>query len=170
MNQTIYIIPGYGENCSLARYKKLIQALQKSANIVVPINPDWYQPISKQIFKIKRNSIIFGFSYGAMLAYLTARKYKCNKIILGSIAPIHTFSIKSLIKDNLEHMSKELAIAQAEDIKSIKISLDKLDCPYVTLAGELEPPIMKNNADFIIPRTNHYLSKNYIDGICKIIG
>ncbi len=149
--------------------KNLYRPYKKSGNLVVPINPDWYQSISKQIVKTKTNSIIFGFSYGAILAYLTARKYKCNKIILGSIAPIHIFSLQSLIKENLEHMSKELAIAQAEDIKNIKISLDKLDCPYITLAGELEPPIMKNNVNFIIPKANHYLSKNYIDGICKII-
>lgn len=166
----IYIIPGYGENCSLLRYKKLIQTLENKGYVVVPINPDWFQPISKQTFKIKKNSILFGFSYGAILAYLIAREYESGLLILGSLSPIHTFSLATLIKDNLGYMSKELAIAQAKDIKSIKIDLNIPHIiPYISLAGELEDNVIKSGADILIPNTNHYLSKNYINAICKIL-
>lgn len=164
--KTIYIIPGYGENCSLDRYKKLTIALQKKGYFVIPINPDWFRPLSKQTFKINKSSTLFGFSYGAILAYLTAKEYGSELLILGSISPIHTFSLRTLIKDNLEHMGKELAVAQAEDIKSIKINLN---IPHIKMAGELEDSTVKKDADFLIPNTKHYLSKNYINAICKIL-
>ena len=136
--------------------------------MVNPINPDWYKPFNDQIFPIEKESVIFGFSFGAVLAYLIANKYPCKKVIFGSISPIHTFSFKSLVNDNLEYMNKDLAIELAKDIKSIKISLKTLDTPHVLLAGELEIPIMRRGVDIIVPKTKHYLSKAYIDTVVSL--
>ncbi len=165
----IYIIPGLGEDCNLSRYKKLIDTFQKKGYFVKPINPDWYKPLSEQIFPIEKESMIFGFSFGAILAYLIAKKYPCKKVIFGSISPIHTFSFKSLVDDNTEHMNKDLAIELARDIKNIKISLKNLKSPHISLAGELEIPIMKNNADLLVPKAKHFLSKTYIESINKLV-
>jgi alpha/beta superfamily hydrolase len=165
----IYIIPGLGEDCNLARYKKLTEVMQTKGYSVKSINPDWYKPLSEQVFPIEKESIIFGFSFGAILAYLIVRKYPCKKVIFGSISPIHTFSFKSLVDDNTEHMDKDLAIELARDIKNIKISLKDINTPHISLAGELEIPVMINNADLLVPKTKHFLSKAYIESINKLV-
>ena len=50
MKKKLYFIPGMGESCDLSRYKKLIKAIEDKGYEVKDINPDWYMPISNQIF------------------------------------------------------------------------------------------------------------------------
>lgn len=163
--KTIYFIPGLGEKCNLVRYKKLAQALQKKGYVVHPINPNWYRPLSENVFPVKKEDIIIGFSFGAVIAYLIAKKYPCKKVILASLSPIHEFSFESLVKDYRIHMKKDLAIEIAKDIKQIKISLRSLKVPYVTLMGELE----HDSADFFVPKTGHEINSAYIRCIEKLI-
>ena len=165
MKQTLYFIPGLGEHCNLMRYRHLKKALQSRGYNVVCVNPNWYKPISEQIFRIEKNDIIIDFSFGAILAYLIAKKYPCRKIILASISPIHTFSYSSLVKDFHVHMPKDLAVEITEDIKKIKISLNSLKTHYITLAGQLE----NVTADFIIPNTGHRMTNTYIKRIQKLV-
>ena len=165
MKKIIYIIPGNGENCKLARYKKLASVLSKQGYLVKLINPDWYRPMSEQIFKVEKDAILFGFSFGAVLAYLVAKKCPCKKVIFASLSPIHTFSYKSLVDDLKPYMSEDKAIKISKDIKKIKISLNELKTPHVTLMGESE----KMDADFLVPKTGHYLSPAYIRCVSKLL-
>jgi hypothetical protein len=165
MKKIIYIIPGLGEHCNLARYKKLTDSLKTVGYTVKKINPNWYRPLSELIFPVEKNAIVFGFSFGAVIAYLTVRKYPCRKVIFGSISPIHAFSFKSLVEEYSEHMSKDLSKEIATDIKNIKISLKELQTPFVTLAGEYE----KMKADFYVPSTEHRVNSAYINSICKLL-
>lgn len=166
----IYLIPGLGENCNLIRYKKLAVALKKKGYVVIGINPDWYQPLSEQIFSIEKDSMVCGFSFGAVLAYLVAQKYPCEKAILASLSPIHKFSYTSLKKDYMSHMSEEKAEKIAKDIKQIKINLNNIKTPIVTLVGENEK-IMKGEkmADFIVPKAEHFMTGEYIECILKLV-
>ena len=79
MKSKIYIIPGLGENCSLIRYKTLGETLKSKGYNVVYINPNWYKTLSEQVFFVGKNSIICGFSFGGVLAYLIAKKYFPNQ-------------------------------------------------------------------------------------------
>jgi len=67
--------------------------------------------------------------------------------------------------DYSEYMSKPLAKEIATDIKNIKISLESLKVPFVTLAGQLE----KMKADIIIPSTNHRITPKYIKYIENLV-
>ncbi len=165
MKNKIYIIPGFGESCREARYKALAKILQVKGYNVLPVSPDWYKPFSKAVFQPSKNAILIGFSFGAVIAYLVAKKYKCQKIILASLSPIHTFSYASLVKDYAEHMEQNQSQKNAKDIKKIKINLKKLETPFVTLAGKRE----KMNADILVPRTGHYMTKTYIASISKLL-
>ena len=167
MNKIIYIIPGLGENCKLVRYKKLARVLQEKGYKVNLINPNWYRPLSEQVFHIEKEAIILGFSFGAVLAYLIVEKYPCEKAIFASISPLHTLSSKGLIEDYMKHMSKELAIEITKDIKSIKISFKDLKTPFITLAGELEVQSVKKMANLLVPKTGHFITNNYISCIEK---
>ncbi len=165
MKTKIYIIPGLGESCDLLRYKNLARSLENKGYKVIPINPDWYRPLSDNVFPIEEDSIIVGFSFGAILAYLIARKYPCKKVIFASISPIHEFSFESLVKDYMEHMSEDLAIEITKDIKNIKVSLKSLKVSHITLMGELE----NRTADFIVPKTGHKINTKYIKYISDLI-
>ncbi|MBU4480406.1 hypothetical protein KKG48_03120 [Patescibacteria group bacterium] len=175
MKKNIYIIPGLGESCDLLRYKKLVKALQINGYEVNCVNPDWYNPLSKQVFRVEKDAVVCGFSFGAVLAYLIAKKYPCRKVILASISPIHKFSFKELEKDFRRDIApklgKELAqkrgTEMAKDIKNIKISLKSLKTPFVTLAGEKETEIMP--ADFIVPQAKHIMTDKYINCIQKLV-
>lgn len=161
-----YLIPGGGEHCNLKRYQELIKTVQKSGYFVVPVNPDWTTPLSKQVFPIEKGAIIFGFSFGAVLAYLIAKKYPCRKAIFASMSSVHTFS-SAFLKFLQKILSKRMSVKQAtefiEDIKSIKINLKGFKTPYISLAGELENKNIKISADRIIPKVDHRINKAYIE-------
>jgi esterase/lipase len=165
MKKIIYIIPGLGEHCGLLRYKKLKNKLSEKGYRVNCINPDWYRPLSEQIFSVEKEAIIFGFSFGAILAYLITKKQICRKIIFGSISPIHEFSFKSLVDDYSEHMPKCLAEEISMDIKKIEIVFKEIKTPFVTIAGDLE----KMKADIRVPLTGHRINKKYIESIIDLV-
>jgi alpha-beta hydrolase superfamily lysophospholipase len=166
MKKIIYIIPGLGESCKEKRYEKLAEALRAKNYKVNCIDPNWYLPISGQIFRVEKDAIVCGFSFGAVIAYLIAKKYPYRKAIFASISPLHKFSFKSLEKDLMAHMSRSKASAITEDAKNIKISLKSLKIPYVTLAGELEKGMP---ADFIVPKTGHVMTNAYINCIQNLV-
>lgn len=166
MKKTIYIIPGWGESCDEKRYKNLATTLGTKGCTIERIKPDWNLGITGNVFKPVKNSIIIGFSYGAVIAYLIAKKYKVKRVIFCSLSPIEKESYKDTLKDHLKYMSRELAVRNSKDIKSIKISLETLQTPYITLAGECEEGI---KADFLAPKTGHYMSKEYINCIKKLL-
>lgn len=163
MKKTTYIIPGFGSDCEELPYKKLTKELEAKGYKVAKINPDWRKPISEQSFDVAENSILVGFSFGAVLAYLIALKTPLSRIILASLSPIHTFTYEELYEDNLIHMTKRQAERCARDIKRIKIDLKNLE-NVVTLAGEKEDI----EADLLIPSTGHHLSGAYINAIVSL--
>lgn len=99
MKKIIYIIPALGESCDEKPYQELSKAILIKGYVVKLVNPDWYAPLTTQLFKVEKTAIIFGFSFGAVLAYLIAQKYPYRKAIFGSLSPLHTFSFKSLEND-----------------------------------------------------------------------
>lgn len=162
----IYIIPGYGETCFEPQYYKLKAVLEKKGYEVVDINPNWYKPLSEQTFRIEPHAILFGFSYGAILAYLIALKYPPKKLILASISPIHSFSRGSLIEEAMAHMSKEMAEDTVDDLKKIQINLSDVSCETITMAGSEEK---MEYANVRVPKTGHKITPEYIEAIKKLV-
>lgn len=163
MKNKIYIIPALGDTCADKPYRKLTKALEEKGLDVVPVHINWYKPISEQTFMIEPQAMIFGFSFGAVIAYLTAKKYTCKKAILASLSPIHTFTKKSLVDDMLPYMNRAMAERLADDIKRINTRLP-IKAQQVRLAGELEDI---GPANVIVPHTGHTLSREYITAVVK---
>jgi alpha/beta superfamily hydrolase len=168
MKKIIYIIPGLGERCDESQYQDLAQALEKKGYRVHQVNPNWYRPLSEQIFPVEKDAIVFGFSFGAIIAYLVAQKYPCKKVLLASLSPLETFSFESLVDDYAEHMSKDLAVEIATDVKKIDISLQSLKTPFVTLAGDVELKDITEGAHILVPGTSHKITKPYIKCILEL--
>lgn len=159
-----------GQSCALLQYKQLAEDFYAKGYEVRTIDPDWYKPLSMQIFKVPKNAVIFGFSMGAVLAYLVAKKYPCKKLILASIAPTHTFHQKEFEQFLSTHMEKELATKITKDIRKIRVSLKTLSTPSVTFMGELEPMTRGELVpDHLIPKTTHRITKKYREVIMKAV-
>jgi hypothetical protein len=74
MKPKFYIIPGWEETCRRKQYQNLAKEMEDLGFDIVFKNINWKEKLSKQIFNIEPNSILFGFSMGALLARLIAKK------------------------------------------------------------------------------------------------
>jgi hypothetical protein len=160
LKKYFYIIPALGENCDLQCYKFLSVEAKKKGYTVKKINPNWYKSLSKQVFKPLDNSVLFGFSFGAILVHLVVEKHSkfVDKAIFASISPIHLFSYKELFDDYKKHMNDTRADILAKDIKSIKLKkISKKKAIFI--AGELEDSIKH---DILVLKTKHRLTKAYL--------
>ena len=71
-----YVIPGFGENVTDKPYKLVILELRKIGYNVVPVKinwarntwENWKEEVAKTIKKNGHPDLVFGFSFGAMLA------------------------------------------------------------------------------------------------------
>jgi len=161
MTKTLHIIPGYGHNVEMPEYKKIGKCAQEKGYHVLYESINWTQPISKQIIKLKKTDVVFGFSLGATIARLSYQKTPCKKIILASNTPLYRMTKKILLKATCKNM------ALTDDIILIKNRLlqSKLtvtSCVY--LSGDRE-----NLRGKKIKGTNHALSKLYIQTICDLL-
>ncbi len=161
MKKNIYLIPALGETCDELPYKKLSAGLEKKGYNVILVNPDWYEPITGQIFPVEKSAKIIGFSFGALIAYLTAKKYPCEKVILASLSPIESFTYDSLVEDMLPYMKRERAEELARDAKQIHTDLP-IQAQQVRMAGALEDV---GAVDVVVPGTGHELNDAYIGAI-----
>lgn len=159
MNKKIYIIPGWQETCRRKQYQKLKQALKQKGYNVILKNIDWNQKLSKQIFEIEKESILFGFSMGAILAYLIAQKYKCKLVILASMTPMRHFKGGDQENILIDVIGKEIVLDIKKHLES------KIKTKKVLMYGDKE----NEKADVVIKNTDHQISDNYIKEILKIV-
>lgn len=156
MVKNIYIIPGLNETCNEARYFKLAEKLKDKKYKVERISPDWDKPF--ELFKPKKHSIIIGFSLGAIIAYLISKKYPDGAAIFCSMSPLEKIPAKEI--------NSMFSKTNAQKLKKLKISLDSLSVPHITLAGDKESLI---KSDIKVPNTGHFLTRNYINYISELV-
>ena len=162
----IYIIPGWGESCGEARYKKLGSILEHKGYVVERVKADWNTTLSANVFKPQSNSVLIGFSFGAVVCYLIAKKYPSKKVIFCSLSPLKVITYEEIYKEAIKHLNHDLSVAVAKDVKSIKISLKDLKVQYITLAGEKEKLC---KGEFLVPKSDHFITNNYINCISKLV-
>ncbi len=160
MKKILYIIPGWGETCRRKPYQSLRKIAEKKGYEVIFKNVNWNQPLSPQIFPVTKNDIIFGFSLGAVLAWLVAQDYKCRHIILASMTPNYSWKGKKIKKDLVSMLGSKFVNDIIKNLDS-KHQAKKQTIMY----GDLEEEL----GDIIIPNTEHELSKNYLKEIVRIL-
>lgn len=151
--RVIHVITGYKD--SIAKYK----TLGKVRKI------DWDKPLSSQVFKVNKNDTIIGFSLGAVLACLIAKKYGC-RAILCSMTDIQSYKRSIWISEMDKSLNKEDALNYVEDIMSLNLKPNKDSS--IILAGELEKKGVWKG-DLLVPETGHVMNKAYINAIMKIL-
>ncbi len=188
MNKIAYVIPGFMEQTNSQEYQKIIQYFQEENITVKPIKISWkYNNMSNYIkefmeqinHKKEDEVILFGFSFGAMITFLSAKNIKPKKIILCSLSPY--------FKEDLNFVKKSwktiVGTKRINDFKqfSFREISNEIKSKTILLVGEKENKLvmkrikeaktkLKDSQLIIVPGASHNISnKNYLEAIKKVI-
>jgi pimeloyl-ACP methyl ester carboxylesterase len=96
MSKTIFLIPGFKTQISDPLYKELVSYLESKNYKVESVPITWNNRTVTQnaqeflkFFEERKvkNNLVLGFSYGAVIALMTAEQTKPSKLILCSLSP-----------------------------------------------------------------------------------
>ena len=160
MKKFFYIIPGWSESSKYKIYQSLAQSAEKKGYNAVFYDINWKSSLSLQIFPVQKNSVIFGFSLGAIFARLIAQKHECKKLILASMTPLYSFKDKKIKAALVELLDKKFI----EDIsKNLKTKHQAHS--QIVIYGDRE----EEKGDIIVPRTGHRLNARYVREIVNLL-
>lgn len=160
MKKYIYIIPGFEETSRRKPYQLLAKIAKAKGYQVAFRNVDWAQKLSSQIFPVTENSIIFGFSLGAVLARLVAQGNPCKHLILASMTPLVCFRDKKMKKGLVDLLGSEYV----DDVKK-NLFPHHQALKQTVIYGDKE----EESGDILVPNTEHELSAAYIKEIAKLM-
>jgi len=188
MNKIVFIIPGASESCRQKPYKQIADFFRNKGIKPIPVNISWkYKTISDYVDqfmnkynKYKNKEIyIFGFSYGALIAFIVSTKIKPKMQILCSLTPC--------FKEDLPYLKnwwkKGMGKRRIQDLKKYSFNqlVKKIKCRTILVAGSKEikqllkrvrdtNKKLKNSKLVIIPKIKHPISqKEYVNTIKELI-
>jgi esterase/lipase len=160
VKKNLYIIPGWEDTGLEAGYQMLGAKAHEKGYEVVFKKVDWTKPLSSQIFDVPKESVLFGFSLGAILAWLVAQDKPSSHLILASMTSHYSFTDKEILKALVDLAGEEFVGDITKNLKSAHLS-DKQTILYGD--REAEP------ADILVKDTDHELTENYIDEVIKLL-
>ena len=160
MNNILYIIPGWEDSTSGETYKKLGKVAEEKGYTVIYKDVDWKKPLSEQVFTVEKDAVIFGFSLGAVLAWLIAQKHECRLLILASMTP-HASFVDAEIKQALVDLTGSEC---TEDVINHLTPSHKAQKQILMYGDQEGEP-----ADILVPNTEHEITDEYIEEILKLL-
>lgn len=160
MKKILHIIPGWEDSCRRKPYRQLANVAKEKGYEVVFNNVDWKKPLSAQVFPVNKDAIIFGFSLGAILAWLVAQKQPCRHVILASMTPHYSFKDRKIKKALID-----LAGSRFVSDISRNLALKHHAKKQTILYGDQED----ESGDILVPDTDHELSAKYIQAVARIL-
>lgn len=185
--KTVLFVPGFREDIKSRNYNSTLAAIKNKGYKVkfVPINwtrttiIDWVKELDAEYAKYKPdNTILAGFSYGSMAAFLSATKNNPSELWLFSFSPYFSDDMPDMKKSWLSNIGLRRANAFR------KLNFNKLacniKCKTLIMVGEVEaakhPLIDKrsklahqkiiNSRLVVIPDADHDVTgKSYIEAI-----
>ena len=189
MAKVVYVIPGFHGSVKMKRYQRIIKKFKTSGFRVVPIKITWnYKVMSDYVAEFLGQLVhnnddevyVFGFSFGAMIAFITADKIKPIKLILGSLSPFFKEDLPYLKKSWKRYIGKK----RMEDLKNFAFNdLIRKNHQHKTsfLVGEMEDEAVRRRVNkahkkfkkaklIIVKGAKHDVSDdNYRKEIFKVI-
>ena len=191
--KTVLFVPGFRETLSTRDYKSAIDAIRDSGYGVkfVPVNwnrttiDDWLNELETEYSKLDpKDTILAGFSFGAMTVYAAATKQNPAELWLFSLSPyfsedIHSKDMRKSWLNNIGHR-RTSAFGKLNFKKLAK----SIHCKTLIFAGEIEInkwPGMKKRAlraNKLVPNSKLYVvedvghdvsDKRYIEAIKQAI-
>lgn len=160
MKKVLYIMPGWEDTGNEEGYQKLGKIAKNKGYDVVVKNIDWTRPLSHQVFDFPSESILFGFSLGAILAWLVAQEKQCQHLILASMTPHYSFTDAEIKKALIELAGDKFVNDIVENLKKNHMADQK-----TILYGDQED----ESADILVQDTDHELTDNYINELAKLL-
>jgi predicted esterase len=160
MKKILYIIPGLGEKCSYKPYRAILTIAKKKGYEVVCNDVNWKKPLSLQLFSVPKETILFGFSLGAIFAWLVAQKYPCRHLILASMTPHYNFTDTKIKKALADLVGKKFVDDVIRNLKTKHLAKKQ-----TTLYGDRE----EEAGDILVADTGHKLNSNYLEAISKLL-
>lgn len=158
-----YIIPGYGQKKK--DYQWLISEASKKYAVKfldLQLKNNSLRELSKT--KIEPNSIVFGFSVGALIAYKL--KTPVAKGIYCSMSDILGGDAKKAFKHLVDFFGKETA----EELQKMRYGKPKAKKVFLFYGDkEASESLNKIGKIKIIKNTGHKFTKNYKEAILKVI-
>jgi pimeloyl-ACP methyl ester carboxylesterase len=156
--KTVLFVPGFKESLSTRDYESTINVIRDSGYSVefVPINwnrttvDDWLNELEAEYSKLNsKDTILAGFSFGAMTVFAAAIKQNPAELWLFSLSPyfsedIHSKDMKKSWLNNIGHRR-----TSAFDKLIFKNLAKSIHCKTLIFAGEIEVnkwPGMKERA------------------------
>jgi pimeloyl-ACP methyl ester carboxylesterase len=191
--KTVLFVPGYQEDMKSRNYRATITAIQKRGYKVkfTPINwlrttiEQWTQELDEVYEKYDpADTILAGFSYGAMTAFMSATKRNPYELWLFSLSPYFAEDLTSaeMKQEWLTEIGKR-RVAAFSKLKFNKLS-GSIKCKTFLFAGQLEidkwpvigervmeaNKLLENVKLTIIPTAGHDVAhKDYIRAVTKAI-
>lgn len=144
MAKKVFIIPGYTELPSTKGYKEIAAIFRKKGYDVTVVNITWKRRTMKdyvdQFVKIaekeKGEFSVLGFSFGAMVAAISAPELKPKKLFLCSLSPY----FKEDMKYVLDAWEKSLGKKRFDVFRTLSFSeiAKGIHCPTYIFVGEAE--------------------------------
>jgi pimeloyl-ACP methyl ester carboxylesterase len=189
--KTVLFIPGYYENINDRDYKAVLKSFESKCYLTrfVPINwvrttiDDWIKEFESIYMKYdSKNTILAGFSYGAMIAFCAASRRNPKELWLFSLSPYFSEDLPLQKKSHLKFIGHRRVSAFSRLIfyKLVKT----IKCKTLLFVGENEKskfPDLFNRANetnklilgsdlVIVENTGHDVSgNNYIRRILENI-
>jgi pimeloyl-ACP methyl ester carboxylesterase len=189
--KTVLFVPGYPEDLTSRDYASVIKAIEKQGYKVkfVPIKwqrttiEDWVKELDAVYAKHDpKQTILAGFSYGAMTAFMVATKKNPYELWLFSLSPYFTEDLKS--KNMKPTWLKQIGHRRVSAFGELNFKklAPLIQCKTLLFVGELEikkwPVIgervtaahkyLKNNDLVIIDNVGHDVTaKRYIEKIVQ---
>ncbi len=175
----LYIIPAYEETVKDQGYPQIITAAKKKKYKIVVMNLqiknkslDDLVNKALEIIGGEIDSVIFGFSIGALIAFCISKKIPIRKGLFCSISPILGRDAVRDFKIN----QKYFGIKTAKELKKIDYGIT-LSREPIFICGDKESKKLVNRTKKIhaknggklimVKNNNHELTKNYTDQIIK---
>jgi pimeloyl-ACP methyl ester carboxylesterase len=187
--KTVLFVPGYPEDINSRDYASVMKAIEKQGYKVkfVPIKwkrttiHDWIQELEKVYSKYDPSeTILAGFSYGAMTTFMVATKKNPSQLWLFSLSPYFAEDLKS--KNMKPTWLKQIGhrrVTAFNELNFKKLAL-LIQCKTLLFVGELEVKkwpvigervvaahrLLGNNEFITVKNVGHDVSdKVYIDKI-----
>lgn len=143
--KTVLFLPGYRETIKSRDYKSVIDVIKSKGYAVkfIQINwhrttiDDWVKQLEHEYAKYDaKSTILAGFSYGSMTAFVTAAKRNPAELWLCSLSPYFADDIPKLKQAWLNRIGKRRTVAFAKlDFATLA---QKIHCETLLFVGELE--------------------------------
>jgi pimeloyl-ACP methyl ester carboxylesterase len=189
--KTVLFVPGFRESIDDRDYRGVMAAIGQKGYIVkfVPVEwtrttiKDWVRMLDEEYVKYDpADTILAGFSYGSLTAFMSATKRNPSELWLFSFSPYFADDMRKMKKSWLKEIGKHRARSFGE-LEFSKLA-EQIKCKTLIIVGEKEikkyPLIgnrsvvanhsIKNSHMVIVNGSDHDVTdKRYVETIQRLI-